>query len=308
MTDDKQLATIEQANNLAPLSVQDVTNQVRLIQEIMRATMREGEHYGVIPGCGNKPALFQPGAQKLILTFRMNPDYEIEVITMPRDHREYRVKCILTNTSGVFIGAGVGSCSTMESKYRWRKGERVCPACGKASIIKGRAEYGGGWLCFAKKGGCGEKYADNDPAITGQETGRAENTDIADVYNTCLKIAKKRALVDATLTRTAASDIFTQDIEDNAEEAPQSARPANWEHPPTEPARINKEQRDHMMGLFKTQALKTRDKYIPYVNEVLKSHDWKTITSTTDLTGEQAAAVIAALEQDQIPDDQGGAI
>mgnify|MGYP003149563669 CR=1 FL=1 len=38
--------------------------------------------------------------------------------------------------------------------------------------------------------------------------------DLADVYNTVLKIGKKRALVDAVLTVTAASDLFTQDIED----------------------------------------------------------------------------------------------
>jgi hypothetical protein len=36
----------------------------------------------------------------------------------------------------------------------------------------------------------------------------------ADVYNTVLKMAKKRAFVDATLNASGASDIFTQDIED----------------------------------------------------------------------------------------------
>ncbi|WP_418719751.1 hypothetical protein [Bilophila wadsworthia] len=44
--------------------------------------------------------------------------------------------------------------------------------------------------------------------------GRVEHDNPADYYNTCLKMAKKRALVDAVLTCTAASDIFTQDIED----------------------------------------------------------------------------------------------
>lgn len=37
----------------------------------------------------------------------------------------------------------------------------------------------------------------------------------ADMYNTVLKMAKKRAFVDAILTCTAASDCFTQDIEDD---------------------------------------------------------------------------------------------
>jgi len=42
--------------------------------------------------------------------------------------------------------------------------------------------------------------------------------DPANMYNTCLKMAKKRAFVDAILTNTAASDSFTQDIEDAPEQ------------------------------------------------------------------------------------------
>ena len=37
---------------------------------------------------------------------------------------------------------------------------KTCPACGKAAIIKGKAEFGGGWVCFKKKGGCGWKGLD----------------------------------------------------------------------------------------------------------------------------------------------------
>ena len=43
---------------------------------------------------------------------------------------------------------------------------------------------------------------------------KVEHDNPADHYNTVLKMAKKRALVDAVLTATAASDIFTQDLED----------------------------------------------------------------------------------------------
>ena len=44
---------------------------------------------------------------------------------------------------------------------------------------------------------------------------KVEHDNPADFYNTCLKMAKKRGLVDAVLTSTAASDIFTQDIEED---------------------------------------------------------------------------------------------
>jgi len=36
-----------------------------------------------------------------------------------------------------------------------------CPVCKKTgAIIKGKEEFGGGWLCFGKKGGCGSKFTD----------------------------------------------------------------------------------------------------------------------------------------------------
>jgi len=44
--------------------------------------------------------------------------------------------------------------------------------------------------------------------------GNNQEACLADVYNMVLKQAKKRALVDAVLTATAASDLFTQDMED----------------------------------------------------------------------------------------------
>jgi hypothetical protein len=58
-----------------------------------------------------------------------------------------------------------------------------------------------------------------------QDAARQENPDIADVYNTVLKMAKKRALVDATITACAASDIFTQDMEEGHEEEMKDVTP-----------------------------------------------------------------------------------
>jgi len=36
----------------------------------------------------------------------------------------------------------------------------ICPECAVPAIIKGKEEYGGGWLCYKKKGGCGAKFKD----------------------------------------------------------------------------------------------------------------------------------------------------
>ena len=43
---------------------------------------------------------------------------------------------------------------------------------------------------------------------------RYKNQDAANIANTLLKMAKKRALIDATLSATRASGLFTQDLED----------------------------------------------------------------------------------------------
>lgn len=196
------------------LSVDDLKGQVAKIQEIMKNVMQEGQHYGVIPGT-DKPTLLQPGAEKLAFTFRLATEYKITKTEYPRDHREYEVICRLSNmATGALVGEGVGMCSTRETKYRYRMAKRICPKCNAEAIIKGKEEYGGGWLCFKKTGGCGAKFEDSDPAITDQTTGRIENPDIADTYNTALKIGKKRSFVDAVKSATAASDIYTQDIED----------------------------------------------------------------------------------------------
>lgn len=218
--DSKALATINNAGGgelaeLGSMSVQTIVDRKRKIREVLENVMTEGEHYGTIPGCGDKPSLFKAGAEVLATTFGLAPTFKITRTDLANGHREYEIVCTLHHVAtGTVLGEGVGVCSTMESKYRWRRGERKCPSCGKATIIKGKEEYGGGWLCYAKKGGCGAKFADGDRAIEGQEVGRIENPDVADVYNTVLKIAKKRAQVDCTLTAVGASDVLTQDLED----------------------------------------------------------------------------------------------
>ena len=197
-------------------SLEEVIAQVKKIQEVQKAVMKEGEHYGVIPGT-NKPTLLKPGAEKLAFVFRLDPQYE-SVDTYDANHLTVKSKCTLWHIgSGLRMGSGEGSCSTKETKYAFRHAARKCPSCGKEAIIKGKEEYGGGWLCFKKKDGCGAKFKDGDAVIETQEAGQVANENLADVYNTVLKMSNKRALVAAVLNVTAASDIFTQDIEDYPE-------------------------------------------------------------------------------------------
>jgi hypothetical protein len=207
------LPEVQSAVTLPAARMETVIAQRRVIMKAIKEAMGEGIHYGKIPGV-EKPGCFKPGAELLCLLFGLRPQFEERLVDLGDQHFEVVYTCSLYSPDGQLMGQGVGSCSTLESKYRYRNAALKCPECGKEAIIKGKAQYGGGWICFAKKGGCGAKWQDGDPIIEKQERGKIENPDIADQRNTVRKMAKKRAHVDAALTTTGASEFFTQDIED----------------------------------------------------------------------------------------------
>ena len=213
---DEQQVTMAVDPAASALTVQQVLGQVALIQQIMVAAMKDGEHYGKIPGCGSKPTLLKPGAEKLCLTFRLAPTYVVEERLLERGHREYRVQCTLSSIiTQAFIGQGVGVCSTMEAKYRFRQNtaeptDKPVPRAywdvRGEDPAKAQELIGGRGFSVKKVDGKGWMIARGGEKV--------EHDNPADHYNTVLKMAKKRALVDAVLTATAASDIFTQDLED----------------------------------------------------------------------------------------------
>ena len=203
---------------------------INRFQRVVHARLIPGHDYGIIPGT-EKPTLLKPGAEKISKLLGLADSYEI--LDRQEDWQKgffrYLIRCNLTHiSSGVDISQGLGECNSMESKYHWREAKRKCPVCGEEAIIKGKDEYGGGWVCFTKRGGCGAKFKAGDQAIEGQKVGRVENEDICDLVNTILKMAKKRALVDAALSAGRLSDVFTQDIEEAA-----IVREVKGKQPPT---------------------------------------------------------------------------
>jgi hypothetical protein len=179
---------------------------------VVRKVLQEDIDFGKIPGT-QKPTLYKSGAEKMARFFQIHVEYDVDQQPLGNGHFEYIVDCVVkTNSDSMTIGNGTGSCNTRESKYLYRKKERVCPVCGKEAIIAGKKEYGGGWICFQKKGGCNAKFSEGSKEIEDQETGYVEYENPADYYNTCRKMAKKRAYVDAIIT-TLGLDM-SQDLED----------------------------------------------------------------------------------------------
>ncbi len=173
------------------LTAVDVRAQVNLMQDVMAEVMKDGVHYGKIPGTNGK-SLWKAGAEKLMATFRLAGDPDVEDLSSDGEVH-YRVKVRLSTPSGQFVGAGIGECSSREDKYAWR-----------ASVCDDEFDD-------TPENRRRIKYATYQGKVERKEQVR---TNPADVANTILKMAKKRAQVDAVITATAASDIFTQDIED----------------------------------------------------------------------------------------------
>lgn len=196
---------------LALLSVETVKARIQLIQKVMRSVMKDGTHYGKIPGAGEKRTLFKPGAELLGATFRIAPSYKTEDLS-DSDSVRYRVTCIGTHQdAGIVLGEGMGEASTNEEKYRWRNA--VCDEeFDEAAEDRRRIKW---------QRGNGSVYQRKQIRTTP-----------ADVANTVLKMACKRAQVAMAINVTGCSDMFTQDLEDMPEELRGNAGGEDQQEPP----------------------------------------------------------------------------
>lgn len=218
---EQELAVTNNNMFIAPVAnVGQAIQRYQDMKDFIAGVLRENTDYGTIPGT-NKPTLLKPGAEKLATFFGLSVSFSIIEHTQDWsgiNHEgepffNYWYKCTVSR-NGKLIAEGEGSANSFEKKYRWRSANVKCPACGKEAIIKGKSEFGGGWICFDKKGGCKAKFKDGDASIENQPRGQVRNPDIADVVNTLQKMAQKRAYVAAVLLAVNGSDYFTQDLED----------------------------------------------------------------------------------------------
>lgn len=208
----QEIVITERKDEYQVVNVNDLKKRSYLVTEIKKEVMKENIHYGLIPGCGKKPTLFKNGAELLCMSFGLSPESSIQINELGEGHREYIVTTTLRNQNGFVVASSAGSCCTKESKYRYRGNELIPtgkPVPKKYWDEKNNAILGAG--CVAKKDENGNwmifKKGDN----------KKENEDIADVYNTVLKMAVKRSLVASVLLATGGSCEFTQDIEDYTE-------------------------------------------------------------------------------------------
>jgi len=163
---------------MPPFSVSDIRKRTHAIQEVMKGVMKEGTHFGTIPGTP-KPSLWKAGAEVLCMTFRLAPILESRVTV---DDQEGEWTYTGSRRDGTIVtGACVGFFEV----------EATCTIQGPQGEVLSR--------CSAR---CNNREA------------KYRSLSLFEIRNTVLKIAEKRAFVSAVLMATGASDIFTQDIED----------------------------------------------------------------------------------------------
>ncbi len=230
----RELVPAPSATITTPVKASDLVERLATIREAMTDAMERDVDYGVIPGT-TKPTLLKPGAEKLAVLFQLDAQTTHDERWGPGDHLTVPAKTIVYHVpTGARLGSGEGMCSTRERKYAYRRQELTCPECGKANIRRSKPrneqDANPGWYCWAKTDGCGANFKADDARITSQAPGDIDNPDLPDLWNTVIKMARKRALIDAVLLVTGASALFTQDMEDVAASA-DTAAPAGGAAP-----------------------------------------------------------------------------
>lgn len=176
-------------------TVQGTLTKVKTLQGTLKNLLTENHDYGKIPGCGDKPTLLKPGAEKILMAMGITSTYELI------EHTEnfedlgffaYTVKCILLK-GNMKITEGLGHANSKEKKWAYEfVYEKDLPIGADKEMLKKKE--------IKSNNGIFYKYE--------------VNADANSKANTILKMAKKRAQIDAVLTVASLSEIFTQDFDD----------------------------------------------------------------------------------------------
>lgn len=181
----KELAVIEDQSQYSgsnlPVTQSDfdaLSNQRKMLKTFTSSQLTKDVDYGIIKGTP-KNSLYKPGAEKLLRLFGLGARFSQtdKEVDRRENYASYTYKCEVYHLkSGQVIAECEGVCTSHEKKY------------------KSRAIY---------------EWVNREKKKVGEEM-----TPIADIQNTLMKMAQKRAMVGATILAVGASDFFTQDLED----------------------------------------------------------------------------------------------
>lgn len=218
-------------------------------EAIVQQVLIPGVDTKPIPGCGDKPVLHDCGAQKIMDSLNLYPEYEAlrEVEDWDKRFWFYRYRCTLkSRNTDAIVSTGIGSCNSKESKYgyQWLPRHQVPPGIDASSLLTRGGRISEFQFAIEKAETSGQygkpkeywdrwKQAilDRTASPIQRETKTKKKMDawemddtmyrvvsdrIEDTINTLDKMAQKRARVAAVIA-LGFGEWLTQDIEDSPE-------------------------------------------------------------------------------------------
>ena len=159
-----------------PARIQIVKHNVELMERVVSTLLTEHIDYGTVPGI-KEPFLFDPGACTVRDIFSCYPEHEVMLKETENGLMTIFMRAnLISRKTKEIIASGVGAATMQETKHKYRWVEDPTAWGYKAED------------CLKRK----SKYAPYDT------TYRILNPDVDELKNTILKMASKRAEVDAS--------------------------------------------------------------------------------------------------------------
>lgn len=207
----QEIATVNQSplsliQDIDVKAVETTVKKVRTLQSTLKNILTDGYDYGKIQGCGDKPTLLKPGAEKILMAMGITSTYELVKQTENFEGKgffSYTYKCILEK-NGIKITEGWGHANSKEKKWGYEYVyEKDLPLGVDKDLLK-KKEF------ESKSSGIFYKYE--------------VEADANSKANTIMKMAKKRAQIDAVLAVASLSEVFTQDFDDLPPDEPPTTK------------------------------------------------------------------------------------
>jgi hypothetical protein len=173
------MAVVEGNASILPRNIEaQITEAVQMrnaLNRLFEGLLEIGKDYDRIPGT-DKPTLLKPGAEILCMVFKLAQG-QTDMLDKSEDWEN-----------------GVFSYTIGQPLIHKETGHLIAYGTGAANSMEKKHRY-------------------RSQEVDGKKV-QIQNPDPADLQNTLIKMAKKRALVDAVLAATGASRFFTQDMEE----------------------------------------------------------------------------------------------
>jgi hypothetical protein len=219
------------------LTVEDILAETDEIRGLMRRSFRENHHYGTI-GNSAQPVLLKKGAIAICRLLLLRAGFRLIRRDRENGHFAYEATCrLIYRPTREIVGEGNGVCSSMETKYRYRRSEaestgRLVPQAfwnlRKTNPSKAQELLGGPEFV--------QQRIDGVYMICRKGSERVENEDIEELDHTIELMAQKRSYINAVLFSTAAAELFIpQNPEDDDDDELPIETKARQESPQATP-------------------------------------------------------------------------